>query len=226
MITLHAFGRVHPFVHGETRDLRIQWALEEMQLPYTVRGWDHTGGETTGPEFSAISPFNQLPILTDGDLTLSESAAILIHLAEKSGRLISAGAEDRAHVIQWTLAALATVEGPIQPLKLMDMGAMGDPKSGNPDARAFLIDWTRRVLDGVNRRLANEGKPREWIAADDFTIADLMLAAVLRQLRHTDLMDGYPNVKAFYARAMVRPAWKRTLDLYAERLGADRAAIE
>lgn len=222
MITLHAFGRVHPFVHGETRDLRIQWALEEMGLPYAVRGWDHTGGETTGPEFTAISPFNQIPILTDGDVTLSESAAILIYLAEKSGKLIPADAEARAHVIQWTLAALSTVEGPIQPLKLMDMGAMGEPRSGNADARAFLIDWTRRVLDGVNRRL--EG--RDWIAADDFTIADLLLAAVLRQLRHTDLMDDYPNVKAFYARAMARPAWKRTLDLYAERLGADRAAIE
>ena len=95
---------------------------------------------------------------------------------------------------------------------------MGEPG----DTRGFLTGWTHRVLDGVNRRL--EG--REWIAADAFTIADLLLASVLRQLRHTDLMDGYPNVKAFYARAMARPAWKRTLDLYAERLGADRAAIE
>ena len=124
MITLHAFGRVHPFVHGETRDLRIQWALEEMGLPYEVRGWDHTGGETTGPGFSAISPFNQLPVLDDDGLILSETGAILIHLAEKSGRLIPADAAGRAHVIQWTLAALSTVEGPIQPLKLMDMGAM------------------------------------------------------------------------------------------------------
>lgn len=218
MLTLHAFGRVHPAVHGETRDLRVQWALEEMGLPYAVRGWDHTGGETTGPEFSAISPFNQLPVLDDDGLVLSETGAILIHLAETSGKLIPADPEARAHVIQWTLAALSTVEGPIQPLKLMDMGAMGDPG----DAREFLTGWTCRVLGNLDRRL--EG--RDWIAADAFTIADLLLASVLRQLRHTDLMDGYPDVKAFYARAMARPAWKRTLDLYAERLGADRAAIE
>lgn len=141
MITLHAFGRVHPITHGETRDLRVQWALEEMGLPYEVRGWDHTGGETLGAEFSAISPFHQIPVLTDGDVTISESAAILIHLAETSGRLIPADEADRAHVIQWCLAALATVEGPIQPLKLMDMGAMGEPG----DTRVFLVDWTRRV---------------------------------------------------------------------------------
>ena len=218
MITLHAFGRVHPAVHGETRDLRVQWALEEMGLPYRVQGVDHTGGENLGEAFSAISPFHQLPVLDDDGLILSETGAILIHLAEKSGKLIPADPEGRAHVIQWTLAALSTVEGPIQPLKLMDMGAMGEPG----DARAFLTGWTRRVLDGVNRRL--EG--RDWIAADDFTIADLLLASVLRQLRHTDLMDGYPAVKAFYARAMARPAWTRTLDLYAERLGADRAKID
>ncbi len=218
MLTLHAFGRVHPAVHGETRDLRIQWALEEMGLAYTVRGWDHTAGETKGPEFSALSPFNQLPLLTDGDLTLSETGAILIHLAEKSGRLIPAGPAGRAHIIQWTLAALSTVEGPIQPLKLIDLGAMGEPG----EVRTFLTGWTRRVLGNLDRRL--EG--RDWIAADDFTIADLLLASVLRQLRHTELMDAYSNVKAFYARAMARPAWKRTLDLYAERLGADRAAIE
>ncbi|HZW15923.1 MAG TPA: glutathione S-transferase family protein [Brevundimonas sp.] len=217
MITLHAFGNVHPAVHGETRDLRVQWALEEMGPPYRVQGVDHTAGENLGPEFSAISPFNQVPVLDDDGLILSETGAILIHLAEKSGRLIPADPEARAHVIQWTLAALSTVEGPIQPLKLMDLGAMGEPG----DVRTFLTGWTRRVLDGLNRRL--EG--REWIAADDFTIADLLLASVLRQIRHTALMDAHPNVKAFYDRAMARPAWKRTLDLYAERLGADRAAI-
>ncbi|HYC69122.1 glutathione S-transferase family protein [Brevundimonas sp.] len=217
MLTLHAFGNVHPAVHGETRDLRVQWALEEMGLPYTVRGWDHTAGETTGPEFSAISPFNQLPLLEDDGLVLSETGAILIHLAETSGRLIPADARGRARVIQWCLVALSTVEGPIQPLKLIDLGALGEPG----EVRGALTGWTHRLLGNLNRRL--EG--RDWIGTDDFTIADLLLASVLRQLRHTDLMDGYPEVKAFYERAMARPAWQRTLDLYAERLGADRAKI-
>lgn len=217
MLTLHAFGRVHPAAHGETRDLRVQWALEEMGLAYTVRGWDHTAGDTTGPEFSAISPFNQIPVLQDDGLTLSETGAILIHLAVKSGRLFAADPEGRARVMQWTLAALSTVEAPVQPLKLLDMGAMGEPGG----TRDFLVDWTHRALGGLHRRL--EG--RDWIATDEFTIADLLLASVLRQIRHTELMDGYPHVKSLYDRAMARPAWSRTLDLYAERLGADRAKL-
>lgn len=221
MITLHAFGNVHPAVHGETRDLRVQWALEEMELPYQVRGWDHTAGETAGPEFSALSPFNQLPLLEDDGLVLAETGAILLHLAGKSGRLIPADAVGRARVIQWCFAALATVEGPIQPLKLMDLGAMGDPGKVSGEARAFLAGWARRVLANLDRRLER----RDWIAVDDFTVADLLLASVLRQIRHDGLMDGHPNVKAFYARALARPAWARTLALYAERLGVAPEAL-
>ena len=217
MITLHAFGRVHPFVHGETRDLRVQWALEEMGLPYEVRGWDHTAGETTGPEFSAMSPFHQLPLIEDDGLVLTETGAILLHLAERSGRLIPDDTDGRAHVRQWVFAALATVEGPIQPLKLMDMGAMGEPG----ETRGFLVGWTQRVLGNLDRRLDG----RDGIATDDFTVADLLLASVLRQIRHTDLMADYPNVAAFYARAHARPAWRRTLELYAERLGTTVEAV-
>jgi glutathione S-transferase len=91
----------------------------------------------------------------------------------------------------------------------------------DPAAREFLVGLATRWLAGLERQLQGH----DWITGDDFTIADLLLASVLRQLRHTDLMDGYPNVKAFYERAMARPAWRRTLDLYAERLGADRAKI-
>jgi glutathione S-transferase len=77
MITLYGFGRVHPLVHGLTRDLRVQWALEELGLPYEVRGLDHTGGETKQEEFRRISPFQQLPLIDDDGFVLAESAAIL-----------------------------------------------------------------------------------------------------------------------------------------------------
>jgi glutathione S-transferase len=72
-----------------------------------------------------------------------------------------------------------------------------------------------RFLADVERRL--EG--REWIACGDFTVADIMMANVLRSIRKTDLMDPYPRMKAYFERCHARPAWKLTLGLYAQRLG-------
>lgn len=72
-----------------------------------------------------------------------------------------------------------------------------------------------RWLGDVERRL--EG--REWIACDDFTAADLMMACVLRCIRKTDLMAPYPRIRAYYERTFARPAWQRTLALGAERVG-------
>jgi glutathione S-transferase len=77
MITLHGFGRVHPMVIGETRDLRVQWALEETGLPYKVHGLDHTGGELDSPDFVGVSPFHQLPVIEDDGVVVTESGAIV-----------------------------------------------------------------------------------------------------------------------------------------------------
>jgi glutathione S-transferase len=78
-----------------------------------------------------------------------------------------------------------------------------------------------RFLDGLERRLDG----REWIACAEFTVADILLATVLRDIRKTDLMISYPRLSDFYARALARPAWERTLALYAERLGVTVAEI-
>lgn len=222
MIILHGFGNMFPGGVGETKDMRVQWALEEMGLPYTVRAWDYNGGETNGAAFAAISPFGQLPVLEHDGRVLSESAAILIHLAEASGRLIPADAAGRDHVIQWCFAAMATVSPALSFTSMYDAGFMGK----DPAARAFCTGAAHRWLGGLERRLANNGKPREWIAADGFTIADIVMAGVLREARDNELMDDHPNVRAYHDRAHARPAWRRTLALYAERLGVAVADIE
>ena len=74
-----------------------------------------------------------------------------------------------------------------------------------------------RWLKDVERRLED----REWIACADFTVADIMMASVLRGIRKTDLMEPFPRIKAYYERCFSRPAWQRTLGLYAERLGVN-----
>ena len=217
MITLHAFANMFPGGIGETKDIRIQWALEEMGLPYEVRALDYLGGGAESPGFSAISPFNQIPVLEDDGLVIAESCAILIHLAEKSGRLMPADEAGRLKVIQWCFAATATVQPALSMIAMVDAGFMGQ----DPAAREFLVDLARRWLAGLERQLQGH----DWITGDDFTIADITLADVLREIRETDLMDGYPNVKAFYARAFARPARRKARELTAERMGVPLDAI-
>ena len=217
MITLHAFANMFPGGIGETKDIRIQWALEEMGLPYVLRALDYLGGGAESPEFSAISPCNQIPVLEDDGLVIAESCAILIHLAEKSGRLMPADEAGRLKVIQWCFAATATVQPALSMIAMVDAGFMGQ----DPATREFLVGLATRWLAGLERQLQGQ----DWITGDDFTIADITLADVLREIRETDLMDGYPNVRAFYARAFARPARRKARELTAERMGVDVSRI-
>jgi glutathione S-transferase len=216
MITLYGFGRVIRKVIGETRDLRVQWALEELGLDYRVHPLDHTGGELDSPTYAAISPFHQIPVIDDDGVVVAETGAILLYLAEKAGAL-PADAAGRAAVVQWCFAALSTVEPPVAMLLLIDMGGL----PGSAEHRAALVGWAHRVLGGLERRLDG----RTWIATDAFTVADMLVASVLRQIRRTDLFADYPRLRAYYARALARPAWQRTLERYADRLDADVADI-
>lgn len=211
MITLYGFGRVFRPVIGETRDLRIEWALEEIGLPYRVHGLDHSGGEHDGPAYSKISVFHLVPVIDDDGFIVAESGAILVYLAEKAGKLIPPDFEGRMRVVQWCFAALNTVERPMLEIQLIDK--FGGENTEN--RRAEMVKQADRWLDGLERHLDG----RKWIACADFTVADILLATVLREIRKTNLIDSYPRLKAYYERALARPAWQRTLNSYAERLG-------
>ena len=212
VITLYAFANIFPGGVGETKDLRAQWALEEIGLPYRVHALDHAGGELDGDAYRRISPFRQVPVIDDDGFAVAESAAVVLYLAEKGGKLIPADVEGRTRVVQWCFAAVGTVE---PTLTCLDLIGMFDPDRAASRLHAEVPELAGRWLGEVERRL--EG--REWIACADFTVADIMMAGVLRTIRKTDLMHPFPRLKAYYARCMARPAWQRTLALYAERLG-------
>lgn len=218
MITLYAFGRVHPGMMGKGRDLRAQWALEESGLPYRVHALDYIAGELDGPAYSRLSYFHQVPVIDDDGFIVGESGAVLLYIAEKAGKLIPADFAGRTRVVQWCFAALSTVERPLFEISMIDIGVRG---KGAHEQRAALVKEAARWFDGLERRLDG----REWIACDEFTVADILLASVLRQVRNTDLIEAYPQLKAYAARALARPAWQRTLSLCAERQGASVANI-
>ena len=97
----------------------------------------------------------------------------------------------------------------------LDLIGMFDPGKAAARLHAELPKLAGRWLGDLEAHLDH----REWIACADFTVADIMMAGVLRGIRKTDLMEPFPHVKDYYARCLARPAWQRTLALYAERLG-------
>ena len=218
MITLYGFGRIFPEGIGETKDLRAQWALEETGLPYRVHALDQTAGELDSDAYGRISPFRQAPVIDDGGFVVAESAAVVLYLAEKSGKLIPNDFQGRTRVVQWCFAATSSVE---PTLTSLDLIGIFDGDKAAQKLHAEVPKLARRWLGGVERRLQD----RDWIACADFTVADILMAGVLRTIRKTDLMDSFPKLQAYYARCVARPAWQRTLQLSAERLGVSADQI-
>jgi len=143
---------------------------------------------------------------------VAESAAVVLYLAEKTGTLIPGDVQGRTRVVQWCFAAVSTVE---QTLVCLNLIEIFDSAKEAHRLKAEVGKIAGRLLGDVERHLED----REWIACADFTAADIMMACVLRSIRKTDLMNPFPRIKAYYERCLARPAWQRTLGLYAERVG-------
>ncbi|NHZ92110.1 glutathione S-transferase family protein [Massilia sp. CCM 8733] len=202
MLTISAFQYVPPFAQGLVRDLRVRWALEEAGELYAVRLIGPP--DQASPEYLALQPFGQVPMMQDGDLTLFESGAMVLHIAQRSGALFPREEAGRARATGWIFAALNTVEVPLQQLAAIDLlyGAEEWARLRRPGA-----------LDAVHKRL---DQLAAWLGERDyldgaFSAGDLMMTTVLRLLRHTAIIDGYPTLKAYQARCEARPAFRKAL---------------
>jgi len=213
MLKLYGFSKVNAVARGHTRDLRVLWALEEMQLPFEIVGMDHPAHDLNAESYRALSPFEQIPSIDDDGLKLSESAAILVYLAKKSGRLLPTDRAAEAQVTRWCFAAMNSVEPPLLALMVLDWTA--DGSCGKH--RAFLVNWLNLRFGHLERWLAG----REWIATDSFTIADILMAHVLSSgIKDETLIAPHPGVIAYRDRCLARPAWKKTIASYCARVEA------
>ena len=200
-LILTTYDWVPEMPRGLVRDLRVRWALEEARLAYRV---ETTPFRDRGPEHFAAQPFGQVPWLTDGDLIIFESGAILLHLGEKSPALMPTDPRGRAEVVEWVIAALNSVDLPSQPWTLFRfMGFPGD----SPEAK-FVDDFLKARLDRMEAVLAG----REWLVAGRFTVADLLMADVLRQVSRFDGLANYPACSTYVARATARPAFVKAYE--------------
>jgi len=204
VITISAFKWVPEFAKGQVRDLRARWALEEAGLPYQTRLLEQ--GDQDKPEYRALQPFGQVPILMENDLVLFESGAIVLHIGERSEALLPKDATARARATQWLIAALNSVEPFVMNVVLIDVFYANEQwaKLRRPSA----VEFVQRRLSALSKSLGD--KP--FLDGERFTAGDLMMSTVLRILKHTDIVSGDARLAAYVERCTERPAFKRALD--------------
>jgi glutathione S-transferase len=189
---------------GFVRDLRLRWACEEAGLVYALRTIPFDGRETN---HLAQQPFGQVPFLKDGELEIFESGAGLLHLARKSDKLMPRDPVGEAETLQWTIAALNSIEMVTVPWWFLKL--CGDANNG-------LTGWMGQRLDHLERVL----REQEWLAAKRFTVADLLMADVLR-VSDIRSFGNRPATEAYVTRVTGRTAFKKA---QADQIGHFEAA--
>ena len=195
-----AFDWVPWFARGQVRDLRVRWALEEAGQSYDVRYLPM--GTQKDPSHRVLQPFGQVPTFEQAGLTLFESGAIVLHVAEAHGGLLPDDPGGRARAIEWMFAAVNTVEPVIMDYELATLFEEDQPWS-RPRLPAVVARLDER-LDELAGRLGES----EWLDGD-FSAGDLLMIAVLRQLNDTPMAAGRDNLAAYIARGEARPAFRR-----------------
>lgn len=198
-IDIVTYEWVPAFARGFVRDLRVRWAAEEAGLPYRI---ETTPVRPKAEAHRAIQPFEQVPVLKDGAVTMFESGAILWRLGERSPALMPPEEAGRAETMQWLFAALNSVE-PLTNGWVLAKTVDKDPAQ------------TERAAGRMTPRLAALARvveTREHIAAGRFTIADIALADVLRLVDSQGGLGDHSALAAYLARQTARPGFRKAFD--------------
>ncbi len=201
-IEITAFGWVPDFAKGLVKDLRVRWALEEAGLHYRVR---LLHARAKPADYVQQQPFNQVPCLRQGELTVFESGAILQYIGEQSEALLPRDPKGRFAAIQWTYAALSSLEPFIQHRALLDSIYAGEEWARLAKPRSDELAQLR--LKQLSERLGD----REWLDGGRVTIGALLTVTVLRIAGRAKLLGPYPNLVGYLQRGQARPAFERAL---------------
>jgi glutathione S-transferase len=211
-LILTTFDWVPEMPRGYVRDIRVRWALEEAGLAYRV---ESTPFRDRGPDHFAHQPFGQAPWLTDGDLSIFESGAILLHLGELSGQLMPTDRRGRSDAKEWLFAALASVEAASQPWSFF----MFSDDTDETPMRKFFDSFLEARLKHMEAVLAG----REWLAGT-FSVADILMTDVLRLVDRFDGLANYHACRDYVARATARPAFVKAHEDQMAHFAAAEAA--
>jgi glutathione S-transferase len=200
-IVVWGFRNAPSFARGLVRDLRVRWALEEAGRSYESRliGID----ERNSDSYRRKHPFAMVPVLESGGDTMIESGAIVYSIAEDCDALMPA---DRGtEMLSWMFVALNTVEPPVNNLAVMDLRHREEEWAKL--RRPAVVDMVKARLRMLSERL--EG--REYLLGR-FTAADILMATVLRLIRHTDFVAEFPLLDAYLKRCEARRAFQKALN--------------
>jgi len=210
-LILTTFDWVPDAPRGYVRDIRLRWALEEAGLPYRV---DSVPFKDRGAGHFSHQPFGQVPWLTDGELSIFESGAILLHLGSLSDKLMPTDTRGRSAVVEWVFAALNSVEMASLPWSLFISTDNTGDTPGWKLIDGFLHQHRLKHMETVLAK-------REWLAGQ-FSVADILMADVLRLVDRFDGLADYPACRRYVARAIARPAFgKAHADQMAHFAAAD-----
>ena len=201
--TITAFERSPDGGMGLARDMRVRWALEETDQPYDVRLVSFA--RMKEPEHLALHPFGQIPTYEEGDLVLFESGAIVLHIAQHHAGLLPAEPNARARAIAWMFAALNTIEPPIVEREQVSYAERDKP--WHSERLPLMDERIRQRLGELSDRLSDA----DWLDGS-FSAGDLLMVLVLRRLEGSNLLEEYPNLAAYVARAEARPAYQRAYE--------------
>jgi glutathione S-transferase len=204
MITISAFKSVPDFARGQVRDLRARWALEEVGLPYKTHLLEQ--GDQDKPEYRALQPFGQVPILEEDGLVLFESGAIVLHIGARSATLLPSDPSARARATQWLVAALNSIEPFVMNVAVIDLFYANEEwaKLRRPGA----VEFVQKRLGALSKSLGD----KSYLDGNLFTVGDLMMTTVLRILKHTDIVTSDTRLAAYVERCTSRAAFKRALE--------------
>lgn len=205
-LTIWTYDWVPEGPRGFVRDLRLRWAAEEAGLRHRVATVPFEGRQA---DHFRRQPFGQVPFLTDGEISIFETGACLLHLAGKSELLMPRSAPGEAETVQWVIAALNSMEMVTVPWWFL--GLSGDRETG-------LAGW----LDSRLAHLEAVLSEREWLVEDRFTVADLLMADVLR-VPAVRARGDRPASEAYVSRLLARPAFRKA---HADQLAHFAAADE
>ncbi len=206
MITVSAFKWVDDFARGQVRDLRVRWALEEVGLPYKTRLLEP--GDQDKPEYRALQPFGQVPVLEEDGLVLFESGAIVLYIGERSEILLPRESGARARAVQWLIAALNSIDPFVANVASIDLFYPNEEWAKL--RRAGAVELLQRRLAALSKSLGD--KP--FLDGERFTVGDLMMTCTLRTIEYTDIVSSHKALAAYIERCTARPAFKRALDAH------------